>query len=93
MIFPVKRLMIENSGYKRDISLKTIYINSTKIISITDYDGVTDFLLREKSSLQDKSFSLIKLNNVSEDIIALGAASQIYSTIREHLMGKELLNG
>ena len=85
--------MIENSGYKRDISLKTIYINSTKIISITDYDGVTDFLLREKSSLQDKSFSLIKLNNVSEDIIALGAASQIYSTIREHLMGKELLNG
>ena len=93
MIFPVKRLMIENSGYKRDISLKTIYINSTKIISITDYDGVTDFLLREKSNLQDKSFSLIKLNNVSEDIIALGAASQIYSTIREHLMGKELLNG
>lgn len=93
MIFPVKRLIIENDGYKREVFLKAIYINSTKIISVTDYDGLTSFLLREKSELQDKSFSLIKLENVPEDIIALGSASQIYAAIREHLKGKELLNG
>jgi len=92
MLFPVKRLIIENTGYKRDISLKTIYINSLNIISITDYDGVTEFLLRERSELQDKSFSLIKINNVVDDIIALGSAQQIYSTIRENGPGKKILN-
>ena len=93
MIFPVKRLIIENDGYKRNISLKTIYINSTKIVSVTDYDGITSFLLRENSEFQDKSFSLINLDDAAEDVIALGSASQIYSTLREHLTGKELLNG
>ena len=92
MIFPVKRLIIENNGYKRDISLKDIYINSLNIVSIVDYDGVTDFLLRENSVLQDKFFSLIKINNVVDDIIVLGSAQQIYSTIREHASGKKILN-
>lgn len=92
MLFPVKKLLIENTGYKRDISLKTIYINSSNVVSITDYDGVTEFLLRENSQLQDKSFSLLKLNNVSDDIIVLGSAQQIYSTVREHQSGKLLLN-
>ena len=92
MLFPVKRLMIENTGYKRDISLQTIYINISSIISITDYNGVTEFLLRENSVLQDKSFSLIKLNNITDDIIVLGSAQQIYSTVRESKNGRQLLN-
>lgn len=92
MLFPVKRLIIENTGYKRDISLRTMYINSSSIASITDYDGATEFLLRENSDLQDKSFSLIKLNDIADDIIALGSAQQIYSTVREHNSGKHLLH-
>tara|TARA_Y100000592_G_C5366248_1_gene266198 strand:+ start:217 stop:498 length:282 start_codon:yes stop_codon:yes gene_type:complete len=91
MLFPVKRLIIENTGYKRDISLKTIYINSSNVVSVVDYDGVTEFLLRENSDLQDKSFSLIRLNNTTDDIIALGSAQQIYSIVREHRSGKHLL--
>ena len=92
MLFPVKRLMIENTGYKRDISLKTIYINSSSVISITDYDGVTEFLLRENSNLQDKSFSLIRLNNITDDIIVLGSAQQIFSIVKEATDGRQLLN-
>ena len=92
MLFPVKRLMIENTGYKRDISLKTIYINSSSVISITDYDGVTEFLLRENSNLQDKSFSLIRLNNIADDIIVLGSAQQIFSIVKEATDGRQLLN-
>tara|TARA_Y100000310_G_C20477222_1_gene712989 strand:+ start:506 stop:787 length:282 start_codon:yes stop_codon:yes gene_type:complete len=92
MIFPVKRLMIENDGYRRDISLKTIYINSVNIVSISDYSGATEFLLREESELRDKDFSLIKLSNTPDDIIILGSAVQIYSHIREHHRGKKILN-
>ena len=92
MLFPVKRLIIENTGYKRDISLKTIYINSSSIISVIDYDGAAEFLLRENSHLQDKSFSLITLNSTTEDIIALGSAQQIFSLIREERVGKHLLH-
>ena len=92
MLFPVKRLMIENTGYKRDISLKTIYINSSNVVSITDYDGVTEFLLRENSTLQDESFSLIRLNNITDDIIVLGSAQQIFSTVKEVTDGRQLLN-
>ena len=92
MLFPVKRLMIENTGYKRDISLQTIYINISSIVSITDYDGVTEFLLRENSHFQDKSFSLIRLNSTTEDIIVLGSAQQIYSLAKESRLGKQILN-
>ncbi len=91
MLFPVKRLIIENTGYKREITLKTIYINSTNVVSIVDYDGVTEFLLRENSQLQDKSFSLIKLNNTMDDVIALGSAQQIFSLLREEKAGRNLL--
>ena len=84
--------MIENTGYKRDISLKTIYINSSNVVSITDYDGVTEFLLRENSNLQDESFSLIRLNNITDDIIVLGSAQQIFSTVKEVTDGRQLLN-
>ena len=87
MLFPVKRLIIENTGYKREI----IYINSTNVVSIVDYDGVTEFLLRENSQLQDKSFSLIKLNNTMDDVIALGSAQQIFSLLREEKAGRNLL--
>ena len=92
MIFPVKRLIIENSGYKRDISLKTIYINSLKIISITDYNGIADFLLRENSKFQEDSFSLIKISDIVDEIIVLGSAKQIYSSITEKTQGKKILN-
>jgi hypothetical protein len=93
MIFPVKRLVIDNDGYKRDIFLKTIYINSVNIVSISDYNGAAEFLLREDSDLRDKDFSLIKLSNTHDDVIILGSAVQIYSSIREHHYGKKLLNG
>ena len=67
-------------------------INSTNIISIMDYEGVTEFLLQEGSDLRDKSFSLIKIKNIEQDIIALGSAQQIYSSIRKKHQRKKILN-
>ena len=92
MIFPVKRLMIDNDGYRRNISLKTIYINSASIISISDYHGISDFLLREKSDFSENLFSLVRLNNTTDDIIVLGTAEEVYSQIQESQSGKQILN-
>ena len=93
MLFPVKRLMIENTGYKRDISLKTIYINSSNVVSITDYDGAADFLAREESTLKVESFSLVKLNHTSDDLIVLGTAKEIYSRLKSQNEDQGILNG
>lgn len=94
MLIEIKRLLIENEGYKRNITLQRMYVNSSSIISISDYHGAENFLLRENSRLAKESFSLIKINEGgrTEDIIAFGSADQIYNNIDIHPSGKRLLN-
>ena len=95
MLVEIKTLSIENNGYRRNITLKKIYVNSSNIVSISDYQGAENFLLQENSDFSKESFSLININqgNKSEEIIAFGSAEQIYNSIGENLKGKQLLNG
>ena len=94
MLVEINRLMIESNGYKRDVSIQKMYVNSDSIVSISDYQGASSFLLRENSSFAKDKFSLIRINQGgrTEDIIALGSADQIYATIGKNATGKRLLN-
>lgn len=94
MLVEIKRLLIENDGYNRNVSLQRMYINSSSIVSISDYDGAQKFLLRENSKLSQEQFSLVKVNEggKTEDIIAYGSAEQIYTAIGTSTTGKQLLN-
>lgn len=94
MLVEINRLMIENNGYKRDVSIQKMYVNSDSIVSISDYQGASSFLLRENSSFAKDKFSLIRINQGgrTEDIIAFGSADQIYATIGNNTTGKRLLN-
>lgn len=94
MLVEIKTLRIENEGYKRNISLGRVYINSNNIISITDYAGATSFLIREQSGLSGEKFSLIKLSegNGVQELIAFGSAEQIFSTLNRNSDGKRILN-
>ena len=93
MLVKIKKLLIENDGYRRNVSLQDIYVNSGNIISISDYHGAENFLLRENSKLSKESFSLIRLEegNKTQDIIAFGSAEQIYSSLGKN-NGKQVLN-
>lgn len=93
MLVEIKRLLIENDGYNRNVSLQRMYVNSNSIVSISDYQGAQNFLLQENSRFARESFSLVKLNEGGrvEEIIAYGSAEQIYGSIGAS-MGKRLLN-
>lgn len=94
MLLKIKQLVIENSGYKRSIVSKNIYINSASIVSITDYDGAESFLISEGSSFTGDNFSLIKINqgSILESVIAFGSAENIYSEINQATTGRQILN-
>lgn len=85
MLVKIKRLLIENDGYRRNVSLQDIYVNSGNIISISDYHGAENFLLRENSKFSKENFSLIRLEEGgrTQDIIAFGSAEQIYSSMSD----------
>ena len=94
MLVEIKRLLIENDGYKRNVSLQRMYVNSSNIVSISDYHGAANFLLRENSRFAQDSFSLIKINEGgrTEEIIAHGSADQIYTSLGSKQKGKRLLS-
>lgn len=94
MLLKVKQLIIENNGYRRNVVSKNIYINSSSIVSIVDYEGAENFLLTEQSSFASDSFSLIKVNqgNTVRDVIAFGTADKIYSEISKATPGPRILN-
>ena len=94
MLVEIKRLLIENDGYTRNVSLQKMYINSSSIVSISDYHGAKNFLLRENSRFSSESFSLLKLNEggTTEEIIAFGSADQLYAAIGSSQTGRVLLN-
>ena len=94
MLVEIKRLLIENDGYNRKVSIQRMYVNSSSIVSISDYHGAENFLLRENSRFAKEKFSLIKLNEGgrTEEIIAHGCAESIYTSIGKSTTGKRLLN-
>ena len=94
MLVQIKRLLIENDGYKRNVSLQRMYVNSSSIVSISDYDGASNFLLRENSRFAKEKFSLIKINEGGkiDEVIAFGSADQIYTSIGTNQTGKRILN-
>jgi hypothetical protein len=93
MLVEIKRLLIENDGYNRNVSLQRMYVNSNSIVSISDYQGAQNFLLQENSRFAQDQFSIVKLNEGGrvEEIIAYGSAEQIYGSIGAST-GKRLLN-
>jgi hypothetical protein len=80
MLVEMKKLVIENTGYKRSVSLSSTFINTDKIIEISDYFGAHDFLLTEGSALSKEKFSLLKidLGSSTEEIIVLGDAKGLF---------------
>tara|TARA_B100000927_G_scaffold193069_1_gene155684 strand:+ start:3191 stop:3478 length:288 start_codon:yes stop_codon:yes gene_type:complete len=82
MLVEIKRLNIINDGYNRKISIDKMYVNSNHIVSISDYDGVKQFLLSESlGSHENDNFSLIKMSNATtvEEIIVLGTSEEIFA--------------
>tara|TARA_Y100000114_G_C11723338_1_gene309647 strand:+ start:357 stop:644 length:288 start_codon:yes stop_codon:yes gene_type:complete len=94
MLVEVKKLKIINDGYRRKISIDKMYVNSNHIVSISDYDGVKQFLLSESlGSYEDDNYSLIKMSNAStvEEIIVLGTSEEIFAKFNKS-SEKVLLN-
>ena len=83
MVVELKTLDITNEGYKRRISLSRVFVNANHIISISDYEGVKEFLLSEGSDqYRNESFSLVKIStgNEVDVVIALGSSDKIYES-------------
>lgn len=96
MLVQLKKLNIINEGFnKTSITLDKVYVNPSHIISIIDYEGAREFLLRE-GSLGNKSdrFSLVRISmaNKVEEMIVLGTSEQVFSQIQTRPK-KDLLNG
>tara|TARA_Y100000289_G_C3914517_1_gene146624 strand:- start:1003 stop:1293 length:291 start_codon:yes stop_codon:yes gene_type:complete len=96
MLLKIKQFIIENKGFKADFVFKDVYINSSKIVSISDYAGIKEFLTAENPNYSNLNFSIVKLDdgNRTEEIIALGTAESIYSEVSSGFSGKkQILNG
>ncbi len=94
MLLEITKLSIKNEGFKRNISLEKIYINTNNIISVSDYSGARSFLESEGSRLSGESFSLLRISSGPhcEDIIVKGTADSINNKIMENNQ-KGLLHG
>lgn len=92
MLIKVRKLVVTHENYGRNVHLKEMYVNTRSIISVSDYDGATSFLLSEESPYSDKSFSLVKIQNgqETEELVVIGTAESIFKDANS---GKKLLNG
>ncbi len=95
MLIEIRTLNIENQGYKRQISIDKMYVNANSVVSIVDYEGASDFLLREQSKFYGEKFSLLKINEggTINNIIVLGTSEQLYSKFNTDISKKRILNG
>ena len=96
MLLRLKKVNIENTGYKRTIQIENVFVNPAHIISIRDYKAINEFLLMEGSEdLAQKTFSLIKVNNVTgvEEVIVLGSSKGILENLQNTGNSKRILNG
>ena len=73
--------MVENDGYRRSVKTEDLYINSSSIISVSDYEGAHQFLIREKQEeFSNDQFSLLKVSYGTEieTMIIFGTAESVY---------------
>ena len=93
MLIKVKRLIIENEGYRRKIYSTSVVINSRNIISIVDYDGVQNFLLKENPDFANRKYCLLKisLGQQVEDMILEGTTDSILSLYEEQNKKEKIL--
>ncbi len=93
MLVELKKLSITNNGYNRVISLDRFYVNSNSILSLSDYSGAKEFLLKESpENYSKKAYSILKFTEGAniEEIIVLGTAEELFKAINGS--GKMLLN-
>jgi ferritin len=82
MLVELKKLTILNEGYQRKISLNKMYVNSSHVVSITDYNGAKEFLISEGSqNYANRNFSLLKISNhgTLEEVIVLGSSEELFN--------------
>ena len=94
MLVEIQRLNITNDGYKREVSIDKIYVNTDHIVSVSDYKGVNQFLLAEGLvGHQEDKFSLLKIlsSNKVEELIVLGTSGDLFSKFNK-TSGRRLLN-
>ena len=94
MLIKLKTLIVENHGYKRETTSKDVYVNTDHIISISDHDGIQDFLLTEDLTQTTDKFCLVKIStgNTTKEYITFGTSHNLYSQIRDKSQGRKLLN-
>lgn len=94
MLLEITKLSIKSEGFRRDISLVEMYVNTSSIVSVSDYAGAKPFLEEEDSPLSAESFCLLRISNGShyEDIIVKGTAAMISDRITSNTK-KGLING
>ena len=94
MLIKLKTLILESEGQKRNARMESIYVNSSNIVSVSDYPAIEGFLLKENIQFSDDKFSLVKvsLGQKIEDVIAFGTSATIYSEITQQTTSKRLLN-
>ena len=96
MLLKLKKVNIENTGYKRKIQIENVFVNPAHIISVRDYRAINEFLLMEGSEeFSKETFSLVKLNKVTgvEEVIALGSSKKILEKLEDQSKTKGVLNG
>ena len=94
MLVKLKTLVVENHGYKRQTSSKEVYVNTSHIVSISDYDAIEEFLLTENLNQAGDKFCLVKISegNGTKEYITFGTSQSLYSKIYENSQGRKLLN-
>lgn len=97
MLVELKKLNIVNEGYRRQISLDKIFVNSSHVVSIRDYHAASEFLLSEGlDRYSNQKFSLVKISTGSdtEEIIVFGSSADVYESFRKSSKKvKKILNG
>lgn len=94
MLIKLKTLVVENHGYKREVTSKDVYVNTSHIISISDHHGIQDLLLTEDLSDPGDNFCVVRIStgNTTKEYITFGTSSSLYSEIQNKSHGKALLN-
>ena len=98
MLVKFKQLVIESSGWNREVISKEIFINPSSVISVADYEALSAALMSENMISEDESFSLVKINqgNSSSEVILFGSAhliaEMISSSSGDQSTSKRLLN-
>ena len=94
MLIEIKKLSVDNKGFKRNVSLVSMFVNPANIISLSDYYGAEKFLKEENSELAGESFCVVRisLGAETEEIIVHGTSKHLCSKFST-LEKRRVLNG